>query len=56
MVLTNERLVIKMKTHAIIFIMNDGTLKTVYCNFDEVAGIMWRMSGKYKKSTLKENK
>lgn len=44
-----------MKTHAIIFLMNDGRLKTVYCNFNEVAGIMYRMSGTYKKSKLKKN-
>ena len=27
------------KTHAIVFVMNDGTMKTVYCNFGEVSGI-----------------
>lgn len=44
------------KELAIIFFMNDGTLKTVYCNMDEVSGIMCRMSGKYTKSILKVNK
>ena len=43
------------KTHAILFIMNDETIKTVYCNFDEISGIMWRMSGKYKYSRLLKN-
>ena len=44
-----------MKTHAIIFLMNDGSVKTVYCNFDERVGIIHRMSGKYKKAFLKKN-
>lgn len=43
------------KEWAILFIMNDGNLKTVYCDFDEISGIMWRMSGKYIKSRLFKN-
>jgi hypothetical protein len=44
------------KTHAIVFVMNDGTMKTVYCNFDEISGIMYRAEGTYRKCFLKVNK
>ena len=43
------------KTHAIIFWMNDGTLKTVYCNMNEIHDVMQAMKDKYRKSILKQN-